>query len=153
MPFIRHWSCHLLQLPQLAMIVLLIISIIHLLEAWLEQVVISLKNPYVPEYSVWNRREHFRSAVLAGTWLFSAIAVALYYQHNYWILPALIVNRRIFFDYLLIIFRDRPRRQYEGNDWWTVNIFRRIFGTNGRMIELGLCIGVTIFSIFKSLLW
>lgn len=133
------------------MLILLLLTVIHLVEAWLEDVVIELKNPHIPEYSVLNRREHFRSAVLAGLWLFSAMASA-YQVHTLWLMPALIVNRRIFFDYALIIFRDRPRHKYEGNDWWTVNFFKRIFTTHGRLIELAFELAITAGCIiYKSI--
>lgn len=132
------------------MIILLVLSVVHLLEAWLEEVVIELKNPHIPEYSVLNKREHFRSAVLAGSWLFAASAAA-YHLQEYWIMPALFVNRRIFFDYPLIIFRDRPRHRYEGDDWWTRNFFKRVFSTNGRLIELSFELVITAGSIYMSL--
>lgn len=132
------------------MLIFLLLSVIHLVEAWLEETVIELKNPHISTYSILNKREHFRSAILAGMWLFSAMAAA-YHVHALWLMPALLVNRRIFFDYPLIIIRDRPRYKYEGNDWWTVNFFKRVFTTNGRLVELALELVITGGCIYKFL--
>ncbi len=134
------------------MITWIFLTVIHILESWLEDVVIELKNPHIPEYAVVNRREHFRSAVLAAAWLTAALYAALF-NEQYWIVAALIVNRRLFFDYPLILFRDRPRNKYEGNDWWTVHVFRPVFGTNGRLKELAAELGITIFCLYKSWPW
>jgi hypothetical protein len=130
--------------------VLIILSIIHLLEAWLEEVVIDLKNPNLSFYSRLNHQEHFRSAILAAGWLIAA-GYASCFNSDYWIVPALIVNRRIFFDYSLILFRDRPGNKYEGNDWWVMNIFIPIFGRLGRIKELVLTLLITITSIYLTL--
>jgi hypothetical protein len=129
---------------------LVILSVIHLLEAWLEQVVIGLKNPTLSIYNRLNHQEHFRSAVLAGCWL-GAAAYVCCYNSEYWILAGLIVNRRIFFDYGLIIFRHRPGNKYEGNDWWVMNIFIPLFGRTGRLKELVLTLLITITSIYLTL--
>jgi hypothetical protein len=133
------------------MMVLIAISIIHLCEAWVERVVIDLKNPYIPAYSRLNHEEHFRSAVLAFIYMLCATGVVIYYTHDMWLLPAIAINRRIFFDFGLIIFRDRPVGVYEGDDWWTKNVFIRIFGRKGRVIELLLELSVTAFCIVKTL--
>jgi general stress protein CsbA len=130
--------------------VLIILSVIHLLEAWLEEVVIDLKNPNLPYYTSLNHQEHFRSSVLAVAWLIPAVYVACY-NSNFWIIPGLVVNRRIFFDYGLILFRDRPGNKYEGNDWWVMNIFIPIFGRLGRIKELVLTALITAASIYLTL--
>jgi hypothetical protein len=129
---------------------LIILSVIHLLEAWLEEVVINLKNPYTSVYSNLNHQEHFRSGVLAGAWLFSAVYASCFHS-DFWILPGLIVNRRIFFDYGLILFRRRPHNKYEGNDWWVMNFFIPIFGRLGRLYELGITLLVMAGSIYLTL--
>ena len=115
------------------MIALLTISLWFTVEAWLEVPVIALKNGAHPDYVKLNKQEHFRSAVLAAL----TIAGALIYPiitGQWFIIPAVIINRRIFFDWALIVRRDRPRHKYEGDDWWA-NFFRRIFGANGRFKE------------------
>lgn len=132
------------------MIILLYLSVIHLLEAWLEKVVIDLKNPYISDYALKNRQEHFRSAVLAAAWSFAAISALVHYEQAYWLIPAVVVNRRMFFDYPLIIFRDRPRRLYEGNDWW-VKRFIWVFRERGRLKELFAETILTMISILFHL--
>jgi|GEM_PF-5431054 len=130
--------------------ILAILSIIHLLECWNEVRVIALKNPYLPDYDERNRKEHFSSAVLASAWL----AVFIYFSFDrygndaWWILPALVVNRRIFFDYALIIWMDWSYYKYQGNGWWD-RMFKSVFGTNGRVKELGVELCITVFSIIK----
>lgn len=125
-----------------------LLSIIHLCEAKLETFVIGLKNPYMPKYSYLNRKEHLWSAVLAGAWLACAILATLYFK-CYWIIPALILNRRIFFDYGLIVFEDWDREEYGGNDWWVQKVFIPIFGINGRKKELIIELLIVIASIIK----
>lgn len=132
------------------MIVLICLSIIHLLEAWLEVVVIDLKNASLTSYNRLNKAEHFRSAVLAGSWMLCAIAVVVFLTKEYWMIPALVVNRRNFFDFPLSIFRKRPLDKYEGNDWW-VKKFKFLFGGN-RVVEFIVTMAITIFCIVKTLL-
>jgi hypothetical protein len=130
--------------------VLIILSVVHLLEAWLEEVVIDLKNPNLSIYNKLNHEEHFRSGILAAGWLTIAIYASCF-NSDFWIIPGLMVNRRVFFDYGLIIFRDRPGNKYEGNDWWVMNIFIPIFGRLGRIRELFLTLLITAASIYLTL--
>jgi hypothetical protein len=116
------------------MIALILYSVIHLLEAWLEQVVIDMKNGTSLNYDRLNHTEHFRSALLSVAW-FTCFLSAIVALQFYWLIPAFVVNRRIFFDYTLIIFRHRPAHKYEGDDWWVKRIVK-VFGKNGRVKEL-----------------
>jgi hypothetical protein len=127
------------------MIILILYSLVHICEAWLEEAVIALKNYTDYNYQQLNRKEHSRSAWFALL-LFVCFALFLVYRDGYWLLPAMIVNRRVFFDYGLILFRNRPRNLYEGNDWW-VKRFVWVFGKKGRRIELLLELLVTVASI------
>jgi hypothetical protein len=114
-------------------IALVAISIYFFLEAWLEIPVIALKDGGHPNYAVLNRREHFRSAVLAGFVI--GIAVVYAGAHHQWIyFPAIILSRRVFFDWYQAKWRMRPMSLYEGDDWW-VRVFRKIFGAKGRKVE------------------
>lgn len=129
------------------MIVFAFLSVIHLLEAWLEVPVIGMKDAGLNNYSALNKQEHFRSAVLAASWMAAAFTVVIMFTKEYWILPALFVNRRVFFDYPLILFRQRPRNKYEGNDWW-VNKFRWLF-RGSRIAELVTTLAISIFCIVQ----
>lgn len=129
-----------------------LLSIIHLLEAKLECYVIKLKNDFVSHYSGLNHKEHLWSAVLAGAWLTPAVLAAFYF-HAYWMLGPLVLSRRVFFDYGLILFMDYPRKEYTGNDWWVRKVFKPVFGKNGRQIELVLELLAVLFCIIKTVIW
>jgi hypothetical protein len=126
-----------------------ILSITHLIEARLECFVIGMKNPYISDYSYMNHKEHLWSAVLAGAWLCPNILAALYF-HSFWLIPAMLINRRIFFDYSLTLLLKWDTKRYTGNDWWKEKFFVPVFGKNGRQIELAVEIVVTIFCIIKT---
>lgn len=116
------------------MAILFFLCMIYVLEAWLEVPVIELKNINHPDYTRLNKQEHFRSAVWAGVVMISAAALLCFYN-DYWLIPAAFLARRIWFDYLLILLRRRPKKLYEGNDWWN-NKLSALFGKNGRQREL-----------------
>jgi hypothetical protein len=128
-----------------------LLSLIHILEARLEYFVIELKDTFVSHYSDINHKEHLWSAVLAGAWLTSAILAALYF-HAYWMIGPLVLSRRVFFDYGLILFMDWPRKEYTGNDWWVRKFFKPIFGKDGRQIELVLELLIILFCIIKTVI-
>jgi hypothetical protein len=129
-----------------------LLSIIHLLEAKLECYVIGMKSPYISHYAEINHKEHLWSAVLAGAWLTPAVLAAFYF-HAYWMLGPLVLSRRVFFDYGLILFMDYPRKEYTGNDWWVRKVFKPVFGKNGRLIELALELLTILFCIIKTVIW
>lgn len=122
-------------------------TLIMIVEAWLEAIVIALKNDTISNYAELNKKEHFRSAVYAAL-VTAVIWIPTFLTYNCWqLLPAVLVNRRIFFDYLLILFRKRPNPSlYEGNDWW-VQRFKAIFGPKGRDRELVVELAITLGSI------
>jgi len=127
-------------------------SVFHILEAWLEQVVIDLKNPSLTNYHELNRKEHLRSAIYATYVALLIWTVPLSLWHCWPLLPAIVLNRRIFFDYALILFRQRPNPAlYEGDDWW-VHRFKAIFGPKGRNKELAVTLVITIASIIWFLI-
>lgn len=133
------------------MISLAVISLLFLAEAWLEDVVIELKNGATPNYARLNRQEHFRSSVFAAILILSASVTAFFWEVDPWTLLAIPVSRRIWFDYSLIIFRDRPRNLYEGDDWWGKRL-AAVFGRKGRIRELAVTVAITLFCIYKTLL-
>lgn len=133
------------------MITLIVISLLFLCEAWLEVVVIDLKDGNHNSYSKLNRQEHFRSAVFACMLIVCGCVTAFFWEQDPWSLPAIVASRRIWFDFPLALFRNRNPRLYEGYDWWA-DLFRKIFGQRGRVRELVATIAVTLFCIIKSVL-
>lgn len=129
--------------------VLLSISILFFLEQWLEIKVIALKDPGLKNYPSLNKGEHFRSAIFAGYIISLACLVEIVFFQNYWMIPAIVINRRIFFDYILIISMDWDWRRYSGTDWWN-NFLKSIFGEEGRFKELIVELAITIFCIIKT---
>lgn len=131
-----------------AISILVLYSLTNLCEAWLEETVIDLKNAQLPNYHPLNRREHNRSLILAILIMIPYIQIAVYFG-LYWLIGAILVNRRIFFDFPLSLFRGRPPARYEGTDT-TARILVGIFGRNGRIRELIVTLAITIFSAYKS---
>jgi len=113
---------------------LILLSFIFVIEAWLEVVVINLKNSSLSNYNSLNHQEHFRSAIWAATLILSFCSFLLQ-TSAYYLIPAAFIARRVFFDYSLILFRNRPKNLYEGNDWWAQTL-SFIFSKKGRKSEL-----------------
>jgi hypothetical protein len=128
--------------------ILILYPVINLCEAWLEETVIELKNPYLNTYHRLNRVEHFRSAVFACLVAVVFVAIALTLQ-LYWLIPAIAVNRRLVFDYGLKKFRNREFDRYEGDGFFD-SIGRRLFGTEGARKEFLVLLLITITSIYLS---
>jgi hypothetical protein len=105
-------------------------------EAWLEAVVIKLKNPLIQNYNTLNKQEHQRSAVYYFV-LVACITVLTWEQidHHIWLVIAAMFWRRVVFTYGLKILRQRPIRAIEGNQY-TDKIMRSLFGKNGGYWEL-----------------
>lgn len=119
-------------------------ALLGIAEAWLEVVVIALKNPSLLNYNTLNRREHQRSAVYWLAMVAVFISVAPTWQTDIYLVPALIFNRRVFFEYALKIFRPGKRMQnIEGNMFWD-NLSRSLLGKRGGYYELAICIAVII---------
>lgn len=111
------------------------ISVQHMAEAWLEAIVIDLKDPRLAE-SRQNEQEHARSLVysiiVAAPYAVIAVALGLY-----WLLGAFLVNRRLVFDNALKLYRRRPLNLYErkkGID----GFLAKVFGQRGALIEAAL---------------
>lgn len=116
------------------MVILLALCILFYLEASLEVVVIDLKNPSLPNYKELNDEEHRKSLIVASFIVGCVIALLVWMQSYYLIVPALI-SRRIFFDYTLIKLRNRPSDTYEGTGRVDTTL-SNIFGKKGRRKEL-----------------
>lgn len=119
------------------------IVILCIAEAWLEEVVIRLKNPASGDYTKNNRDEHRRSAVYYGAVVCLMIFIAADYTHWYILVPLMLVERRIFFEYSLKLFRGRGIRFIEGDQYWD-KFSRNIFGYKGGVKELLCLIAIVI---------
>jgi hypothetical protein len=97
-------------------------------EAWLEHVVIQLKNPLASNYATLNKREHKRSAIYYFA-LVGCITVLTWEQidHHIWLVIAAMLWRRIVFTYGLKLLRQRKFKVIEG-DQYTDRIVRSVFG-------------------------
>lgn len=127
------------------------IAILCIAEAWLEVVVIALKNPSLINYAKLNKQEHRRSA---GFWV--AQVVLFISLSNSWeqallLTPALILNRRVWFEYALKILRPGKRLKDIEGDQFFDKLSRRLFGARGGYFELSTCI-LVIIAINKYLL-
>lgn len=129
---------------QIAVIVLCIA------EAWLEDIVIKLKNPALENYPILNKKEHARSAVYYFA-LVLCLTVLTWeaVDHHIWLVISLLTLRRIFFTFGLKLIRPNKRlRDIEG-DSYTDNIVRKIFGKRGGYLELAaLLAGVILINKF-----
>jgi hypothetical protein len=125
--------------------------LINPIEAKLETFVIAMKNPNLPNYKALNRLEHRWSAIYyAGICVLALGISALVLGLTWKILPAafsLLVNRRIFFEYSLKLFRRRSIKAIEG-DQPLDKAIRKLLGVNGGYLELGLLFTALISSYF-----
>lgn len=117
-----------------AALLLIIPTIIFFLEAYLEVIVIALKNGSLSNYDSLNRKEHVRSAMFAAGILSPFVLTAIFF-HFYWLIPAILINRRLVFDPMLKIMRKRTMRKYEGTGP-VDQAFSRIFGIEGALWEI-----------------
>jgi hypothetical protein len=112
--------------------------IICISEAWLEQVVIWLKNPAIKDYLAINKKEHARSAVYACTVAFSLVFVFVLTARDYVMASALLITlfiiRRIGFDFTLKLFRGKRVSLIEGTGSID-SVVKKIFGSRGGWIE------------------
>lgn len=123
-------------------------TVIFLAEAWLEVIVLQLK--YNPPIRL-DQQEHFRSGVLACLVLSPFVACACL-NGLYWLLPALLVNRRMVFDPALKLLRKPCRRLYKYEGTGPVDAFcTKIFGRNGAGIEISLELAATAGCLITQL--
>jgi hypothetical protein len=112
-------------------------------EAWLEELVIRLKNPTLQNYPALNRKEHRRSAIYYGAQVGMLILVSAEYDKWYYLVMLLLLQRRIFFEYALKLFRGKGLRFIEGDQPWD-KISRNIFGYKGGVKELLVLIALVV---------
>ena len=114
--------------------------LICILEAWLEKVVIELKNPKAIEYVKLNRQEHNRSAVYAVFVGLSLIIIANVAKGFDPILLLLLIQllviRLLGFDFFLKIFRGRAIKNIEGKGNPVDDFCRKFFGEKGGWWQL-----------------
>lgn len=113
-------------------------------EAWLEDIVIQLKNAGLANYPALNTKEHRRSAVYYFA-LIACLTVITWEQvgHHIWLVIAFMFIRRIVFTYGLKVLRAHRIFAIEG-DQYTDRIMRKVFGKNGGYIELLVLLGALI---------
>lgn len=132
-----------------AALLIAIPSITFFLEAYLEVIVIALKNGSLKDYDSLNKKEHSRSAMFATAILSPFIGVAVLF-HFYWLIPAILVNRRLVFDPMLKIMRKRRLQAYEGTGP-VDRAFSRLFGTNGALWEIACEFAFTLILYFIAI--
>lgn len=106
-----------------------------LLEAWLEVIIIKLKNPSLINYQKLNKQEHNRSFILAA---FLIIGVC-FISNLLFLIPSAILSRRLFFDYPLKLMRGRKIKNIEGTGVIDSSL-RKILGPKGGWYELGIVV-------------
>jgi hypothetical protein len=121
-------------------------SVIFLLEAYLEVVVIALKTGTQANYDSLNRKEHFRSGLLATAIISPFVAVALW-QGLYWLVVPILINRRLVFDPALKAMRKRRMDKYEGTGP-VDRFFSKLFGIEGAKWEIASELAVTLILFF-----
>jgi hypothetical protein len=132
-----------------AALLLLTPYVIFFLEAYLEVVVIALKDGKLKDYETLNRKEHNRSFFLAASILAPFISVAIYCGF-YALIPAILVSRRLIFDPVLKVFRKRRLVKYEGGG--PVDAFcARLFGAEGAAWEIACEATLTVLLYFFSI--
>lgn len=134
---------------KIVLLIFILYSLVNLAEAWLEVVVIALKDPKLKEYKKLNKIEHARSFVFAGLVCFSFILFCIYLKFHF-IIWAVVVNRRLVFDFPLKKMRNRPLWTYEG-DGPVDGLMKWLFGTNGAWKEFLALIVITIAAIWFQL--
>lgn len=129
------------------------IIILCLAEAWLEDIVIKLKNPALVNYPMLNRKEHQRSAVYYFA-LVAFLTIITWEQvdHHIWLVISMMCLRRVFFTYGLKLIRPNKRIKDIEGDQYTDRIVRNIFGKKGGYWEL-LVLITSIILINKFFLW
>lgn len=129
----------------MAILVLMLYSVLNVWEAVLEKTIIELKNPYLSNYKQLNKREHSESLIYSSI-LFVIILLFILHLDAYWLIGAIVVNRRLCFDFTLKDLRDRPLFTYEGDS--KIDMFlKRVFGEKGAWKEFIIITLITVGSL------
>ena len=115
-----------------------------LVEAVAEYNQIKTKSPSLPNYKIYDKREHTWSLIKYFAVLLLPICIELSY---YKLLPSLLLYRRLVFDYFLKIFRRKKFKRIEGNLFFD-KTSRNIFGANGGYLELIAVLIIKTLSLF-----
>ena len=136
------------------LLIFILFSIINVIEAKLESIVIALKNPALPNYADLNRREHRWSAIYYLGVVALVTGVSILAVGFTWaavpVVFSLLVNRRVFFEYALKLFRKKPIKAIEGDQPLDVAV-RKVLGANGGYKELFLLVALTVGLYFLIL--
>src|SRR3954471_4662823 len=135
-------------------LVLLTYSIVNVIEARLERTVIALKNPSLTNYTWLNRDEHRWSGFYyGGVCMIGSLIAYLLFGINWKLVSVVflqLINRRIFFEFTLKLFRNRKLRDIEGDQ--PLDIFiRGVLGKQGGLKELFLLVTLSIALIYITL--
>lgn len=126
----------------------LAVALYCLVEAVAEYNQIKTKSPSLPNYKIYDKREHTWSLIK----FFAVLVLPVFLNTDYYkLLPSLIFDRRLVFDYFLKVFRKRPFKKIEGTLFFD-NFSRNIFGANGGYLELiavSIIKTLSLFLFFK----
>ena len=125
----------------------LLFTLLNLVEAKLESIVIALKDPKLSNYTELNRQEHTWSAIYYS--VIVGIVVTLSYITDRWsLVPLLLANRRLFFQEGLNYFRGIGFFKLSNNG--LDGYMKRLFGKNAGLINTVLCIIlIIVFNLIK----
>lgn len=122
--------------PLYFQLILILLPVINLAEAWLEAVVIQLKDGKLGNYIRLNKQEHGRSFVYSSL-VASPFLLAAGISGSWWLIAPIVINRRLIFDPALKLFRtpSRPISRYEG-DGPLDGLMSSVFGRDGAHWEI-----------------
>lgn len=116
-------------------LILIGMAILCIVEAYLEDVVIQLKNPGLINYNQLNKREHQLSGLYWMALCLFLVIIFIPLKKWYFFVPLLLIIRRIFFEFTLKLLRYKRFQDIEGDQFWDT-VSRTIFGAKGGWIEL-----------------
>ncbi len=125
---------------------LFLISILFIVEALLKQATIKLRTEKLINYKLFCKQEFYRTTIFTLVLIFS-FSLMLIDTHAYFLIPAAIVSRRIFYNYFTILLTRQPKNIYSEND-----LFQKIFTKKGRLLELLITVIVFILCIIIHLI-
>lgn len=129
------------------LLIQVLFTVLNLIEAKLESIVIALKDPTLPNYPSLDKQEHLWSAIYyCGV---VGIVTLISYISNQWVLiPLLLANRRLFFQESLNVFRRKGLFYLsdKGLDGWMKRNLGKKAGIVNDLISIVI---ITVFNIIK----